>query len=222
MYKQIEFDFARDALKYVINYFSIKELYIPYYLCDVIRHSIVETGCKPFFYHIDNNFYPQKDFSKSDYILYPNYWGVCTNNVQKLEKNYPNLIVDNAHAYFNKPSGIAAFNAGHKFGYKKSKLWIRDNSSIIIKNMYDNKKISDRKEKFLKLHNEYKDINMLDIDTNSVPFCYPCLVDTIENADNLVSKLSGKGKLIYRYWNLLPKNYPEYKFYSRLVAIPIE
>ena len=33
--------------------------------------------------------------------------------------------------------------------------------------------------------------------------------------------LTNKGYTIYRYWNNLPKNYPEYKFYRNLVAIPI-
>ena len=37
----------------------------------------------------------------------------------------------------------------------------------------------------------------------------------------VVEKLKKEGKTVYRYWNPLPKNYNEYKFYSRLVPIPI-
>ena len=50
----MKFDYARDALKYLIKIFEIEKIYIPYYLCDVIRHAIVEVGAKPIFYHINN------------------------------------------------------------------------------------------------------------------------------------------------------------------------
>ena len=227
MYKILKFDLARNALKYLIKTYKIKEMKIPYYLCDVVRHTLVAEGCKPIFYHIDDKFYPSEEFSEEDFILYPNYWGICNNNVNILVKKYPKLIVDNAHAYFNEPSGFACFNAGHKFGYNDSFLWIN-----ISKNNEqsdnDNKFYSDenicilRKWKFQELHKKYKNMNLLHIDMNSIPFCYPCLVDTTENADKLVKTLKQEGNVIYRYWNFLPKNYNEYKFYSRLVPIPIE
>ena len=62
----------------------------------------------------------------------------------------------------------------------------------------------------------------IDIQQNTVPFCYPYLAPTIELADKLVEKLTKDGKTIYRYWNNLPKTYNEYKFYSRLVPIPLD
>ena len=43
--------------------------------------------------------------------------------------------------------------------------------------------------------------------------------DSEKTADNIVKKLDGVE--IFRYWNALPKSYNEYKFYSRLVPIPI-
>ena len=129
MYKILEFNLGRNALRHVIQEFRIKKMQIPYYLCDVVRHTLVQENCKPIFYHIDDNFYPIEDFAENNYILYPNYWGICGENVKKLTEKYPNLIVDNAHAFYNKPSGFACFNAGHKFGYKKSYLWIKDNNN---------------------------------------------------------------------------------------------
>ena len=52
----MEFNYAREALKFLIKEYEIQEIFIPYYLCDVIRHAIVEVGAKPIFYHINNEF----------------------------------------------------------------------------------------------------------------------------------------------------------------------
>ena len=56
-----DFKFARDALRYIIKNNGVQEIYIPYYLCDVIRHAVFAEGAKPLFYHIDDNFMPVRD-----------------------------------------------------------------------------------------------------------------------------------------------------------------
>ena len=220
MYRDLVFNLGRDAIRYLVQYYEIKKIHIPYYLCDVIRHTLVEENCKPLFYHIDDNFYPAKDFPKDDFILYPNYWGTNGKNVKKLAYIYPKLIVDNAHAYYDKPSGFACFNTGHKFGYKSSVLWIKDNNKNDYLTQIDNQ-AEERKTEFLKIHNKYKDTNLLKPDLNSIPFCYPFLAETTKDADKLVKILKEEGKTIYRFWNPLPKSFNEYKFYSRLVPIPV-
>ena len=222
MCKILKFNLAREALGYIVSYYNIKKIHIPYYLCDVIRHKLVELNCKPEFYHIKDDFFPDCEFEKDDFILYPNYWGICSKNVRKLVDKYPKLIVDNAHAYFDKPSGLASFNAGHKFGFENSYAFIGSNNIEELQLNFDTEVILKRKYEFLKLHDNYKNINLLNIDLNSIPFCYPCLVDTIESADKLVAELKQEGKMVYRYWNLIPESFNEYKFYSRLVPIPIE
>lgn len=223
MYKTLIFDLGRDAIRHLIRTYKIKQMEIPYYLCDVVRHTLVEENCKPSFYHIDDNFFPVKDFANDDFILYPNYWGVCGKNIKTLVDKYPKLIVDNAHAYYDKPSGFACFNAGHKFNSKESYLWIKDENANYMNtaNLADNKNISIRIEKFIELHQKYKTTNLLDIDTDSIPYIYPYLAKTIQDADRLVKQLKKEGKTVYRFWNPLPKSFCEYKFYSRLVPIPI-
>lgn len=114
-YHKIELNSARNCLRYIIRAFSIKEIHIPYYLCACIRHSIIEEGCKINFYHIDKNFYPEENFDNDDFILYPNYWGISGQNVQKLAEIYKNLIVDNAHSFYSEPCGIASFTSVRKF-----------------------------------------------------------------------------------------------------------
>lgn len=197
-----KFDYARDALRYIIRKNNITEIYIPYYLCDIIRHAIVAESAKPLFYHIDDNFMPSQSFPKESYLLYPNYFGICDKNIDKLVDTYPRLIVDNAHAYYAKPKGFATIYSPHKF----------KNST------------SNRREIFDKIHEELASKNQLrlDLPADAIPFCYPFLAKNLEEADDLVKMLQNKGLTIYRYWNPLPKSYNEYKFYSRLVPIPLE
>ena len=114
-YFQIELNTARNALRYVINAFQIEELYIPYYICPSLRNAVKKENCKIIFYHIDNKFRPIQDFPENAFILYPNYFGICSTIVDELNSKYKNLIVDNAHSFFSEPKGIASFNSLRKF-----------------------------------------------------------------------------------------------------------
>lgn len=225
MYKHVTFDSGRDCLRYIIKKYGITEMHIPYYLCDAVRHTLAEEKCKPVFYHINDNFYPINDFRKKDFILYPNYWGICTKNTEKLVQKYPKVIVDNAHAFFNAPIGFACFNAGHKFGFKESYAFIRDKSAMNWPISNNHPYAISRKKSFLELHMKYGKKNLINIDIENdkqyTPFVYPFLAKTESDADLLVKELKKDGKIIYRYWNPLPKSFCEYKFYSRLVPIPI-
>ncbi len=219
MYREL--DWARNSFKYTIKHFELKKVHMPYYLCDVMRHWAVASGCKPVFYHIDDKFLPEKDFLKDEYILYPNYFGICDNNVEILAKEYPNLIVDNAHSYFAAPKGIACFNSKKKFFENEniSELWILENKDEREKN---HKAIDKRNMIFEKYKAKLGESNLIKTDYKYSPFCYPYLARDTETANKLAKELSANGLTIYRYWNELPKSYSEYKFYSRLVPIPLD
>lgn len=114
-YELIKLNTARNALKYIIKAFDIKELYIPYYICPALRIVVNKENCEIINYHIDENFSPMCDFPNDAYVLYPDYFGVCSDIVEDLSKKYKNLIVDNAHSFFSEPKGIASFNSFRKF-----------------------------------------------------------------------------------------------------------
>lgn len=217
----MKFRYARDAFGYLIQKYEIKKVFMPYYLCDVMRHTAITHGAKPVFYHIGDDFMPVQEFPRDAYVLYPNYFGICAKNVEKLAKLYPKLIVDNAHAYFEKPSGFACFNSAKKFLPVKegANLWIKD---VCEECLSSEKPDFLRREMFLKYHKKFPDNELsIDVSDSCIPFCYPYLAPSVEIADKLVEKLTADGKTIYRYWNNLPKSYNEYKFYSRLVPIPL-
>ncbi len=261
MYNILKLNLARNALRYIIKTYTIREMYIPFYICDVIRQSLLKEKCKPIFYHINDVFFPENDFQENSFVLYPDYFGICNKNIEILSSRYKNLIIDNAHSFYSKPKGFACFNSARKFMPvpNGSYLWIRktidmkidveekpyfmpqntsdtEKNEILFQNedikflhprtvhdieTFNNNEI--RLKKFLKLHEKYSGINMLKINPYEVqsPFCYPLLCKNACIADNIVKKLISRDITIYRYWNKIPKNFGEYKFYERLVPIPI-
>ena len=143
MYKVLYLNLARNSLRYIIKTYRIKKIHIPYYLCNVIRQSIAKENCKPLFYHIDDNFLPCREFEKEDFILYPDYFGICGENVHILAEKYINLIVDNAHSFFSEPKGLACFNSARKFFpvYNGSVLWIKNTDETIKYKTEENKNL---------------------------------------------------------------------------------
>ena len=257
---------ARNCFRYIIKTFGIKEIYIPYYLCSCLRHIAFVEKCKINFYHINSDFFPACSFLENAYILYPNYFGICSKNVEKLLNRYPNLIIDNSHSFYSKHSGIASFNSLRKFfSYIRdgALLYINKKVSFDIDNddytyvpkvlnydeicqneiridNLDMKFMSEttyklfkdtdlvfektkRKSAFQNLEKIYNDTNCLNFTLNDedVPFCYPYLAKSEEDADKLVDKLKNNGITIYRYWDKIPDSYNESIFYKRLIAIPL-
>lgn len=111
----LKLNLARNCLRYIIRAYSIKKLYMPFYICPTLRQAARKEDCRIVFYHIDKDFYPVMDFNENDFILYPNYFGLCSENVFKLSKKYKNLIVDNAHNFYMPDCGLASFNSLRKF-----------------------------------------------------------------------------------------------------------
>ena len=127
---------GRNCLRYILKAYNITEIQLPYYLCPVVRQTVKEENVKINFYHINKNFLPTKEFLQNEFILYPNYFGLCDNQAELLSKKYKNLILDNAHAFFAKSQGITSFSSPRKF------FNVNDGGILEI-----NKKISDYIEK---------------------------------------------------------------------------
>lgn len=111
----IKLNLARNCLKYLIQVYAIRRIYLPYYTCPVVWNSAREENCEVKFYHIDKDFLPTEKFEENDFILYTNYFGINSKNCKNLAKKYQNLIVDNSHSFFCKPLGLASFNSLRKF-----------------------------------------------------------------------------------------------------------
>ena len=211
---------ARNALRYIIRAYSIKAMWVPYYTCPVVWDALRSENIDMHFYSINENLFPIiPSASKNAFVLANNYFGICGNNVQKLSHIYPNLIVDNVHAYYSQPKGLASFNSARKFVPEKNGayLWFRGEKNYFEPNLIRRKRFDNYHKKFFKTN-----LLRINISPQTIPFCYPYLAPSIEEADKIAFDLINKGLKIYRYWNNLPETYNEYKFYSRLVPIPLD
>ncbi|MDD3237826.1 MAG: hypothetical protein PHV37_06985 [Candidatus Gastranaerophilales bacterium] len=106
---------GRNCLRYIIRAYNIKKMYVPAYICPVVTEAIKSEKCDFIEFDIDENFMPTMDFEQNEYILYPNYFGICQNNVKVLTEKYPKVIIDNTHSFFSPKQGLASFNSARKF-----------------------------------------------------------------------------------------------------------
>lgn len=106
---------CRSALRYIIRTLGIKSIYAPFYTCNVVYDAIQQEGCKIVSYGLDSSLLPTREFSVDDFIIYNNYFGVIGENVGELASRYPNLIVDNAQAFYSMPDCRASIYSPRKF-----------------------------------------------------------------------------------------------------------
>lgn len=153
-----EFNSARNALRVLIREFKIKKLCLPFYICPALRNAVKKEGCEVEFYHIDKNFYPLKDFNDNDFILYPNYFGLCSENVRKLAEKYPKLIVDKAHAFYSKHYGFASFNSCRKFFFHS--FGLKDGAILSVKEPIKSVFEQDKSE-YIQIKNDFSFTSLL-------------------------------------------------------------
>ena len=60
----IKLNLARNCLKYLIQVYAIRRIYLPYYTCSVVWNSAREENCEDKFYHIDKDFCQLKSLKK--------------------------------------------------------------------------------------------------------------------------------------------------------------
>lgn len=106
---------ARNALRYIIRAYNITKISLPYYTCPVVWQVVKDENCQIIPYDLNDNFMPDVFLEKETYLVYNNYFGICGKNVETLLNMYPNLIIDNAQAFYAQPRGIASFYSPRKF-----------------------------------------------------------------------------------------------------------
>jgi len=97
---------GRNALVYLMKAKKIKKIYIPYYLCESVYEILEKYNYEYEFYQIKEGFLPDfnKELLEDEYLYIVNCYGQLSNNVIiKLKERYKNIILDNTHAFFQKP-----------------------------------------------------------------------------------------------------------------------
>ena len=106
---------GRNALRFIVRKLGIRKLHVPAYTCPVVFEALQKEHVQIEQYALGSDFFPDRDFHENDFILYNNYFGVCGGKVREMAKRYPNLIVDNAQAFYSRQVGRAAFYSPRKF-----------------------------------------------------------------------------------------------------------
>ncbi len=111
---------GRNALEYIIRSIGIvKQIYLPYYTCEVVLEPIEKLRVPYTFYHINQQFEIVDDIQpkQGEYIIANNYFGIKDAYIQQLAERYgDHLIVDCAQAFFAKPiPGKKAFYSARKY-----------------------------------------------------------------------------------------------------------
>lgn len=111
----IYLNICRSGFRYLIRSLGIKEIYVPIFTCHVVYEAIQQEACNVIPYKLDSKLMPSKPFPKAAFIIYNNYFGVLGKNVEYLSSIYPNLIVDNAQAFYSTQQCRAAVYSPRKF-----------------------------------------------------------------------------------------------------------
>lgn len=97
---------GRACLTYLIQARKINHLYLPWFLCDCVAKVCYENQVPTTFYMIGDDFLPRHiEHVPPDAHLYMvNAYGRIDNfELARWKQRFPNLIVDNTHAFFQQP-----------------------------------------------------------------------------------------------------------------------
>ncbi len=102
----VKLNLGRTALLYMLKAVDAHVLWVPYFLCDSVIKTCERAGYQLKYYHIDKNFEPvmEEPLPYGEFMYIVNYYGQFDEEkVVQLRKKYTRIILDNTHAFFQKP-----------------------------------------------------------------------------------------------------------------------
>jgi len=219
-----EIDLLKDERILYVNYFALKSQYVKR-LADKYQNNLIIDNTQDFFEkplkNIDTIYSPRKFFGVSDGgYLYANHL------LEEL------LTFDESYIHSEQLLGRADKEASlfyNKYIKAEQRLInqpIKKMSNLTNKilSSIDYERIKQkRKENFEYLHNELKEINLLEnIDIKSTPFIYPFITNDLQLREKLI-----KNKIyIAKYWSeVLDRDTisnVEIDFVNKLIPLPID
>ena len=110
---------GRSCLGYMLEAKTIKKVFLPYFLCETVKHMIEKYGVEIGFYHIDKAFKPiiELDVQEDEFLYLVNFYGQLTEEyIRQSVKRNRNIILDNAQDYFASPIvGVHTIYSCRKF-----------------------------------------------------------------------------------------------------------
>ena len=101
----LTFNTAKAAIKLIKATVNMDSILIPYYLCPNVISELKKNFTHITFYHIDHNLLPLVEVQSDTLIYIVDYFGIKDYAINRFIKKHKStyFIVDNAHAFFNKP-----------------------------------------------------------------------------------------------------------------------
>ncbi len=96
---------GRYAILTAVKQGHYNKVYLPYYICETVIHTLDKAGVNYEFYHINRDFYPElNSIGQDEVLLWVNYFGVFgPAKAKKIVEKYKNVILDNTEAFFAEP-----------------------------------------------------------------------------------------------------------------------
>ncbi len=116
--KALPLSCGRACIEYLLEQKQIKKIALPVFLCDVVRESCLKAGAEISYYHIGPDFMPRDlNLSEGEWLYVTDFYGqLGFPQLVGLHEKYPNMLVDNAQAYFKMPlKGIDTLYTCRKF-----------------------------------------------------------------------------------------------------------
>lgn len=106
----------RNGIRYIVRAYRINTIYAPAFTCPVVWDALRDEGCEIRFYNVGEDFFPLQIQEHNAWVLYTNYFGICDKQVNKMRQCYPNLIVDQAQAFYAPPTELCVYSPRKFFG----------------------------------------------------------------------------------------------------------
>ena len=117
----LKYQSGRAALRAVLEASHFTRVLIPAYICDSVPQAVIEAGLKVDFYELDQQLLPAscaRPLPRDVALLYVNYFGLCDDNLLRLQQEHPpaQLLIDNTQALFaSGGTACGTIYAPHKF-----------------------------------------------------------------------------------------------------------
>ncbi|MFW1883977.1 hypothetical protein ACG91E_07110 [Acinetobacter nosocomialis] len=102
-----QYNSARSAFYDVLKNTFIEKLWMPKFICDSMIKPVTILGIEICYYDLDQDFSPilPEVLMPNEYLLYVNYFGLCTSIQKNILKKYSGkqVIFDHSQAFFVQP-----------------------------------------------------------------------------------------------------------------------
>lgn len=171
----LNFQSARAAFYSLLEEGRPSRVWMPRYICDSMLAPLNATNTEIVFYNIDLDFEVSKDIQikDDDWLVYVNYFGVCSTQEDRLLKRFDSsqLIFDHSQAFFSSPKDCLAtiYSPRKFFGVPDGGLMFTS-LSVIEPQQIDTHSVS-RSTHLLKRIDSSPEIGYQDFKNSEETFC---------------------------------------------------